>query len=228
MKRKDLETSNLNVSDDTTRCRSGMIDVTTTITTHATFATPPTISLPLSSYTSTPPLISPMDNVDVLRMVVSFIGYKHYRFIAVISQSFHAAYVQEFPNDTETRLDASTEEYAKICWKELKHPISFRLQCRLSSSASAFGSLPAMQYLRSIGCQWNDKTCTYAAMNGHLNVLQYAHENGCPWNAETCAYAAKNGHFNVLKYAHENGCPWDKSTCNEAAKNAMKQQKTVT
>ena len=157
MKIKQLETSVPNGGDDITRCSSGMIDViTATMTTHSApsmTSTKPTISLP--SIASTPQLVSPMENVDVLRLVVSFIGPKQYRFIAVISQSFHEAYVREFPNDTATFLNASTVAYTKICWEELKCP-SARQQYQLSASAAFFGSLPAMQYLRSVDCDWNE------------------------------------------------------------------------
>ena len=79
-------------------------------------------SLPLSSYSvSTSPLNSILENMDIFRLVVSFVGAKHYLFIALISQSFHAAYKQAFPKDTETKLNASTAEYAKICCEDLKH-----------------------------------------------------------------------------------------------------------
>ena len=159
-----------------------------------------------------------MENSDVLRLVVSFIGSKYYRFIAVISQSFHTAYTQEFPKDKETELNASTVEYAKICWEDSKN-LTTEQHCELSSSAAFFGSLPAMQYLRSVRCEWDEQTCSHAAENGHLNVLKYARENGCPWDETTCAGAAGNGHLNVLKYARENDCPWNEQTCAYAAEN---------
>ena len=161
MKRKELEsststTSGSNIRDETTTTDSSMIgtSITTTqmTTQHTTskvvakIATPTVlpflatdipISLPLSSSASKPQLVSPMDNVDILRLVVSFIGQKHYRFIAIISQSFHSAYAQEFPKDTTTKLNASTIEYAKICWEELKQPVENQ-QYILSHSAAFF------------------------------------------------------------------------------------------
>ena len=202
-----------------------MIDEITTMNTHtittSTYTVPvipPTLTVSWDD-ASKPQLVSPMENVDILRLVVSFIGPKNYQFIAVISKNFHAAYQQEFPMDsTTTKLNASTIEFAKICWEELKHPLP-RQQYRLTDSAARFGSLPAMQYLRSVGCRWDQWTCSNAAQNGHLHILQYAREKGCPWNEWTCAYAASNGHLHILQWLRENGCPWDKYTCTFAANN---------
>ena len=131
------------MSDNTTYCSIGVIDVTTTTATPASLVQ--SISLPIATFQ----LVSPLENVDLLRLVISLIGRKHYRFIAVISKSFHAAYLQEFPNNTTTALNASTVGYARICWKDLKYP-SKRQQCKLSYSAARFGSVSAMQYLCSV------------------------------------------------------------------------------
>ena len=147
--------------------------------------------------------------MDVLRLIVSFIGPKQYRFIALINLSFHAAYIQAFPKDTETKLDASTVELAKVCWDELKLRTTNQ-QWQLSYSAARFGCLPAMQLLQSVGCFWNESTCAYAAENGHLHILQYIRENGCPWDTWTCIYAAENEHLHVFQYALENDCPQDR------------------
>ena len=183
---------------------------------------PPPIS---TTYASTTPLlllvaVSPMENMDILRLVVSFIGPKQYRFIATISQRFHAAYVHEFPNDTATIINASTVEYAKICWNEMKHPLTYQQHSILSHSATIFGSVSAMQYLRSVGCPWSQRTCFLAAEHGHLHILQMARDYGYPWSdVRTCTVAAKNGHLHIVQYARDNGCPWDKETCANAAWN---------
>ena len=137
-------------------------------------------------------------------------GPKQYRFIAMISKKFHTAYVQEFPEDTETMLNASTVEFATICWEES------RFQYNLFASAAFFGSKPVMKYLRSVHCYWNEKTCSYAAKSGRLNVLQWVRDNGCPWDVSTCANAAQNGHLRVLQWARKNGCRWNKWTCTKA------------
>ena len=165
-------------------CSNAVIEEATTMKTHAP------ISLPF--YPRDSPLVY---NVDILRLVISFIGPKHYRFIAVISQSFHMAYKQEFPNDTETNVNASTVAYAKICWEDFTH----HMQCQLARSAASFGNLAAMKYLHSVGCYLSANTCTKAARNGHLNVLQYIRENGCPWDLYTCAYTAESGHLHILQ-----------------------------
>ena len=106
--------------DETTPGGDMMTDVTTIMTTLtvATATATSTVvivvpeSLPLSSYSvSTSPLNSILENMDIFRLMVSFVGAKHYLFIALISQSFHVAYKQAFPKDTETKLNA----HRRIC-----------------------------------------------------------------------------------------------------------------
>ena len=243
-----------NTGDDKiTHCSTdgGMTDVTTTVITHSrtvTTATPAVVlvpvSLTLSSNVSTFPLVSPIENMDVLRLVVSFVGPKHYLFIALISRSFHVAYVQEFPKDKWTKPHALTVEYTNVRCADLKY-LSIHQKYRLSCDAARFGNLPAMKHLLAIGCPldkgrlcplaaenghlntfqyahendcyWNEVICKIAAENGYLDILQYAHENGCPWDEWTCAWAARYGELDTLQYAHENGCPWDEQTCENAA-----------
>ena len=51
--------------------------------------------------------------------------------------------------------------------------------------------------------------------------LKYAHENGCNWNYRTCNYAAKNSHFDCLRYTHENGCPYPKELLSTIVKKIL-------
>ena len=105
-----------------------------------------------------------------------------------------------------------------------KHRVSFpdyadNEPSELCNSASLFGSLPALKYLRSVGCRWNKvRACQVAVGNGQLHILQYARENSCPWDEYTCANAAENGHLKIIQYARKNGCPWNEKTCYLAAK----------
>jgi hypothetical protein len=48
---------------------------------------------------------------------------------------------------------------------------------------------------------------TAALFRCHVEVLRWARENGCEWDARTCAWAAGGGHLDVLRWARENGCP---------------------
>ncbi|VVC38144.1 Ankyrin repeat-containing domain [Cinara cedri] len=99
--------------------------------------------------------------------------------------------------------------------KSINHSIP--LDFTISATAASNGHMDCLVYARSLGFQWDSKTCKNAASNGHLNILKYAHENSCPWDKTTCTAAAKYGHLDILSYAHENGCPWDKNTCSSAA-----------
>ena len=110
MKRKELETSSHSDihdgTDDTSRYSCKMINATTTITAHY-------IATVTTDVAMLPSLIFPIENMDILQLIVAFVGPKNYIFIAGVCQSFNMVYKQNFPNDTETNLNASTLEYAK-------------------------------------------------------------------------------------------------------------------
>jgi hypothetical protein len=167
---------------------------------------------------------APLDNLDVLQQVLSFVGQDQYLFTALTNKSFKTAYLEIFPENKRTCLNASTEECAKFCWAGIGtgttnsiHTDIHSTQTALCTSAASHGSLPALQYLHATNCTWDEKTCEAAAKNGHLNVLQWLLENGCPWDEQTCAAAAENGHLNILQWCRENGCPWDEQTYYAAA-----------
>jgi len=42
-------------------------------------------------------------------------------------------------------------------------------------------------------------------MGGHLETLKWARTNGCDWDWRTCEYAAQNGQVDILKWARTNG-----------------------
>lgn len=75
-----------------------------------------------------------------------------------------------------------------------------------------------LRWSRSIGCPWDEDTCTLAAAAGHAHILKWARAHGCPWDGSTCSRAVGVGEFDVLKWARCNGCPWDEYTCSRAAK----------
>ena len=111
------------------------------------------------------------DHVDVLKHVLTFVGENQYRFVAGVSRCFQQAYSDVFPASQTTYLNASTENIARLCWSEIDHGwvVSQKALCK---SAAKHGSIPSLQYLRSVTCDWDEWTCEYAAENGHLNVLQ--------------------------------------------------------
>jgi hypothetical protein len=52
-----------------------------------------------------------------------------------------------------------------------------------------------LTWLREHGCEWDERTCVFAAHGGHLEVLQWVVGHGCPWVMSLCAKAAEG-----LKY----------------------------
>ena len=74
-----------------------------------------------------------------------------------------------------------------------------------------------LQWARSKGCPWNERTGYGAVWGGHIHVVRWCFENGCPWDVYTCASAAGAGHLEVLQYLRQNQCPWNEETCSSAA-----------
>jgi len=116
---------------------------------------------------------------DLIEEVFKFLGQGHFLFVAITSRRFHRIYRStcENCNDTGTTMRSAVESISRLQWA------------------------------RSNGCPWDERTCACAARNGHLEVLQWSRANGCPWDWRTCDDAARNGHLEVLQWARANGCP---------------------
>jgi hypothetical protein len=153
-----------------------------------------------------------------IRHILPFVGDHQYRFVAAVNRNFHTAYVTIFPKKV-TRFNVSTIEHAKICFDENKD--QYDHQRMLCNIAAGEGNLSVLKYLRSIqcDCDWDESTCSNAALNGHLEVIKWCRKNRCPWDVYTCANAAQNGHLDILKWCRKNRCPWTQSTCWNAAEN---------
>jgi hypothetical protein len=70
-----------------------------------------------------------------------------------------------------------------------------------------------LQWVRSQGCLWDERTPAYAAASGHLALLQWVRSQG-PWDEMTTENAAFNGNRSGSK---GESCPWNKRTCASAA-----------
>jgi hypothetical protein len=44
------------------------------------------------------------------------------------------------------------------------------------------GTIQMLQWLRSIGCPWDVRTCHNALDRGDIYIRAWLHKNGCPWN----------------------------------------------
>ena len=98
--------------------------------------------------------------------------------------------------------------------------VGFQWNERICAFAAMGGHLEELKWLRANGCPWDEETCEFAATGGtggHLEVLQWARANGCQWGTSTCVFAAMRGHLDVLQWARANGCPWISLTCTAAA-----------
>eukprot|EP00953_Heterococcus_sp_UTEX-ZZ885_P007407 4491-Heterococcus_DN1.PRE.2 len=87
--------------------------------------------------------------------------------------------------------------------------------------ATHAGHTAMCAHLRSIGCEWDDDTCTKAAEGGHLETLRWLRETGCPWDTwQICKHAANNGSIDILDYVTEQGEVLDAELLTKALNNA--------
>ena len=180
-------------------------------------------------------LSASFENLDIplLREIVSFIGPNQYRFVAMINGRFRMTHLQLYPQNTNTYINVSTLNHAKIVFEELKYIgcyDKFYKGDQLCQFAIENGNLPLLQFFHSRKCPFPSEaiSCSSAAKNGHLHVLIWLHGNifipykrdetksynwslyfGCLWGSGTLSVAAKCGHLNVFKWGLEHGCRWD-------------------
>jgi hypothetical protein len=123
-----------------------------------------------------------------------------------------------------TRPEAILQSVRRTAWAFSSFPV---LKClhldgpraaHICAVAASIGALATLQWLRSWGTPWDDRTCSGAARGGHLAVLQWARSEGCDWSSATCSQAALGGHLSILQWARENGCAWGTDTCSSAAR----------
>ena len=105
---------------------------------------------------------------------------------------------------------ASAARVAEVMGSAMEEPLKEKFRNNLCAYAAEGGHLAVLQWARSEGRPWDERTCAKAAMTGHLDILQWARANECPWNGKTCAAALINGQNAVFLWARDNGCPRDK------------------
>ena len=168
-------------------------------------------------------ILSSLDHMDVLQLIISFVGDHQYRFVAAVNQSFRTAYANEFRNETSTYLNTSTVAHAKICYEELNS------DTMSDASFDSWGDSFACDddddddeddcgCGNGCGCGWRLELnrecilCRSAAKHNNLAALMYLKSEDCAWDARTCAAAAHEGNFDLLAWAIEHHCRWDLRT----------------
>ena len=185
---------------------------------------------------------------EVLRLIFTFLGSGHFRFIGGTSRIFRELYLNtSVVADRRSTIEnvvssvSCVELYLQEEGTDFKHIgviltgaasygrldiLEWVLQCGYSYAcsldphpyAAKYGQLAALIWLHNHGCELSSEVCDNAAKHGHLNILQWARANECQWDEDTCAYAAEGGHLNILQWARANGCPWNYQTCSDAVK----------
>ena len=170
-------------------------------------------------------ILSSLDHMDVLQLIISFVGDHQYRFVAAVNQSFRTAYANEFRNETSTYLNTSTVAHAKICYEELNS------DTMSDASFDSWGDSFACDddddddeddcgCGNGCGCGWRLQLnrecilCRSAAKHNNLAALMYLKSEHCEWDERTCIVAAENGNFDLLAWAIDEDCPWDWRTAN--------------
>jgi hypothetical protein len=145
-------------------------------------------------------IVSPLEDINILGKILSFIGRSQYLYVALVNHNFQAAYVQMFPDIKlpnahllsfdeqlkfqrsphrckETHYNASTVPCAKFCYIEcvVGKPDTQWAEDAMWQSAAKHGCLEVMQYLLSVipvHRKWSRDVCATIAKHGHLHILQ--------------------------------------------------------
>ena len=64
------------------------------------------------------PSQSPLEDENLLKKILSYVGEFQYRFIGGVNRTFHETYVSIFPKQ-ETKCNASSIPITKFCWEEI-------------------------------------------------------------------------------------------------------------
>ena len=92
------------------------------------------------------------------------------------------------------------------------------LSWELCGAAAEGGRLDVLQWLRSIGCPWDETVAMVAARLNLMDMLKWVRANGVDMGMLTAYNAAYMGNFEALKWVHAEGCVMDYRICEAAAR----------
>jgi hypothetical protein len=171
-----------------------------------------------------------LDDDNILRDILSYVGEDQYRFVATVNRNFRNTYVSLYPDKT-TFLNVSTMGHATICCQEIcdreySH-CEERYRFILCKNATKMGDLSILKFLYSNDCplyyhyhQWFTEymlitdTFKVAVKSGHVHILQwmkkleeYSYMTKSSSGHEM-KWAARHGQLDALKWLHANGFKW--------------------
>jgi hypothetical protein len=86
-------------------------------------------------------------------------------------------------------------------------------------AAAEQGRAQSLKWMYQHGAQYHNFIMTKAAMNNRLDACKYLSSIGCFGNEGTCDAAFYSKRLEVFKWLHEHGCPWDAKQLLFAPKN---------
>ena len=167
--------------------------------------------------------------IDLLKLIVGYVGENHYRLVACTSDRLHKVYAEIFVDDTWTSFENVVVSLScmKLCLLDTEAPNYTEPDpdCNtitwLFHIAASEGKLELLKWGMDSGYELDkildEDAISNAAYNGHLHVVKYLRQLGVIWDEETCANVAERGRLDLLKYVREQGAPWNELTCSDAA-----------
>jgi hypothetical protein len=86
-------------------------------------------------------------------------------------------------------------------------PSQADVRALLCGERAVNGGMEMLQYVRELGCVFDERTTSAAANQGNLEALRYLHMTGVPWKSCTLVAAVRANSLACLAYAHMHGCP---------------------
>jgi hypothetical protein len=167
---------------------------------------------------------NPLLNLGILKNVLSYVGPRHYLFVALVSKGWKGTY------STLKNQQVAFESSSEVCTcvpqttlhravfaspSRVKLAQQSRLDCTswiYRRAAGTHADIATLATAREMGMQFTATTMAGAA---YCNKLAVSDSQGCPWSALLLELAARRGYFELVRWCFEHGC------CFEDASEAM-------
>jgi hypothetical protein len=97
-----------------------------------------------------------------------------------------------------------------------RHPTGPPLNVRTANCAA--GCLSLLQWVRSLGCPWDETTSSMADLESLRWMRSLPEAERCPWDQYTVREAIRRDDVALAEWAHANGCPAPPDVCALAAR----------
>eukprot|EP00953_Heterococcus_sp_UTEX-ZZ885_P015096 8501-Heterococcus_DN1.PRE.1 len=149
---------------------------------------------------------NPLQSVDILRRVLSYVGPGHGLFLSSVSTLWRDLYCRVASRTmtlygsafSPSRVKLAHESGLDISTENFRH------------AAGKHADIATLKAAHELGMHFTGLSILGGAAEGNkLAVVQFLHAQGCPWHWSVASAAAKRNDLEMLRWVREHGCNWD-------------------